>query len=454
VSRRKGIVLAGLAAVALVIIPLTGDSRIAELDSRDAIAALSSQWVRAVHRRDPALGDFVSADGRAHYATLRDLALFADPAQLETLHPTEQLQVLFLRHLAVRGRLQEMSDSEILYFSVSEGLLGMDLRSNDVLRDIVVEGDRAQGTLYKFGSPERPDRGRQTFVRAGGVWRVDLTGERERQKADFERFVSRSGLATSEATFFVLEMRLGRKVTPADLVGAVFAAKPTSVRSSPQSTRNVQDTLRLVAIRHAISGEGPSAATIEDRAESLRSVLLDGEVVPGYEHVFVERVGAEAVYLSTPAGPLELRLELNGPGLGHRRGRSRKETQVVESTLLEIATLGEDRVGLMAQWRNVGLRDRALLLQQGTLIPILPDVAEASSRLLGLRVEHRTNASFWHQIGLEPQDVVTEVNGKAIDSLGAWRRLLTVAEEEQSITIALSRDGRSIYYQTRTIPPR
>ncbi len=111
-------------------------------------------------------------------------------------------------------------------------------------------------------------------------------------------------------------------------------------------------------------------------------------------------------------------------------------------------------MGLMAQWRNVGLRDRGLLLQQATLIPLLPDVAETSSRLLGLRVERRTNASFWHQIGLEPRDVVTEVNGKALDSLGAWQRLLTAAEEEQSITIALNRDGRSIQYQTRTIPPR
>jgi len=126
----------------------------------------------------------------------------------------------------------------------------------------------------------------------------------------------------------------------------------------------------------------------------------------------------------------------------------------VESTLLEIAALGENRAGLMAQWRNVGLRDRALLLQQGILAPILPEAAEASSRLLGLRVEHRTNASFWHQIGLEPRDVLTAVNGQALDSFSAWQRLLTVAEEEQSITIALRRDGRSIHYQTRTIPPR
>ena len=453
-SHRKGIVQACLATLALVIIPLTGDSRIAERDSRDAIAAVSSQWVRAVHRRDPALGAFVSADGRAHYETLRDLALFADPVQLETLHETEQLQVLFLRHLTDRDRLQNMSDSEILHFSVSQGLLGMDLRSTDVLRDIVVAGNRAHGTLYKFGSLDRPDHGRQTFVREGGVWRVDLTGERERQKSDFEGFVSRSGLATSEATFFVLEMRLGRKVTATDLVGSLSAPNPTPTQSSPRSSRNIRDTLRLVAIRHAIDGEGPSAVTVEDRVESLRSVLRDGEALPDYEGVFVEKIGADTVLLSTQTGSVELRLEVSGPGLGDRQGRPRKEAPDLDSTLLEIASLGENRAGLMAQWRNVGLRGRALLLQQGTLVPVVPDVSRSSRRLLGLRVERRANASFWHQIGLEPQDVVTEVNGRALDSLDAWQRLLTVAEEEESITIALRRDGGTIHYQTRTIRPR
>jgi len=454
VSRRVGAVFACLAVLALVTVPLIGASRIAESDARDAVSALSAEWVRAVHRRDPALGELVSADGRAFYGELRDLALSADSAQLETLHPTVQLQVLFLRHLAVGGRLQEMSESGILHFAVSQGLLGMDLRSSDVLRDVVIEGDRAHGTLYKFGLSERPDRGRQTFVRIGGVWRVDLKGEHERQRADFEYFEKRSGLPSNEATFFVLEMRLGRKITPADLGGPLSPARLISDRASPQPSRAARDVLRLVAIRYALDGKDPRAATIEDRVESLRSVLVSGEVVPGHENVYVERIGANSIYLSTPTGRLELPLEAKGPGLSHQRSRSRIATPVVESTLLEIATLGEKRSGLMAQWRNVGLRDRALLLQQGTLTPILPDGAEASSRLLGLRVDRRMNASFWHQIGLEPRDVLTAVNGQPLDSFDAWQSLLTAAEEEQSITIALRRDGRSIHYQTRTIPPR
>jgi len=449
-----GAVVACLMGIALLTIPLIGESRIADSDARDAVSARSAEWVRAVHRRDPMLGDLVSPDGRALYGELRGLALSADPAQLETLHPKEQLQVLFLRHLAGGDRLQGMSESEILHFAVSEGLLGMDLRSSDVLRDVVVEGDRAHGTLFKFGLSERPDRGRQTFVRIDGVWRVDLTGEHERQRSDFEHFVKRSGLPTNEATFFVLEMRLGRKITPPDLVGPLSPARLIPNRPSLRPSRAAQDVLRLVAIRHALDGSDPRAVTIEDRVESLRSVLATGEAVPGHENVYVERIDTNAVYLSTPAGRLELRLEPKGPRLGHPHGRSRTTTAVLESTLLEIAELGEKRSGLMAQWRNVGLRDRALLLQQGSLTPILPDAAEASSRLLGLRVDRRADASFWHQIGLEPQDVLMAVNGQPLDSLGAWQRLLTVAEEEQSITIALRRDGRSIQYQTRTIPPR
>ena len=110
-SRRMGAVVAGLAVLVWVTIPLVGASRIADSDARDAVSALSAEWVRAVHRRDPMLGNLVSADGRAFYGELRDLALSADSAQLEALHPTVKLQVLFLRHLTVSGRLQENQPS-------------------------------------------------------------------------------------------------------------------------------------------------------------------------------------------------------------------------------------------------------------------------------------------------------------------------------------------------------
>ena len=453
-SRQTGVLLACLAVFAWVTHPLIADSKMTDSDSRAAISVLSARWGHAVQRRDLALGDLVSTEGRAHYEALRDLALTADARELESLHPAEQLQVLLLRHLALSDRLQEMSASEILYFSVSEGLLGMDLRSSDVLREIVVEGDRAHGRLDKFGSSARPDRGQQTFVREDGVWRVDLKGEHERQQVDFERFVERAGLATSEASFFVLEMRLGRKITSADLVGPLSAARSNTNQSSRPPSPKARDILRLVAIRHALDATDPRAVTIEDRAESLRSVLLVGDAIPGHDRVLIERIGRDSVTLSTPTGLFELRLEENGPRLGQRLRRSRNGNPVREPTLVEIAQLGQDRAGLMAQWRNVGLRDRALLLQQGTLTPLLPDVATASSRLLGLRVENRVNSSFWHQIGLEPEDIVTTVNGEALDSLDAWQRLLIVAEEAQSITIALLRGGRPIRYQTRTIPAR
>ena len=102
--------------------------------------------------------------------------------------------------------------------AVERQWIGQDLRRSDALREVVVEGDTATGRLYKFGREDRPDRGRQYFIRENGEWRVDLRGERERLQMDFESFVARSGLAPSEAAFFILETRLLRKVTPADFV--------------------------------------------------------------------------------------------------------------------------------------------------------------------------------------------------------------------------------------------
>jgi S1-C subfamily serine protease len=69
-------------------------------------------------------------------------------------------------------------------------------------------------------------------------------------------------------------------------------------------------------------------------------------------------------------------------------------------------------------------------------------------------VRARVESSFWHQIGLAPGDLLTVVNGRAIDSMGDWRDLIEIAQEELDITLTLERDATLLTYQTRTIEPR
>jgi hypothetical protein len=413
------------------------------------IAVLSSRWVSAVADRDPGFVDLLTTSSVKYYEHLRDVALHGGVSELNALGPTDQLQVLFLRLTVEAKQLQEMSGREILVRAVDQHWIGQDLRRTDELREVVVQGDAATGRLYKFGRDDRPDRGRQYFVRENGKWRVDLRGERERLRVDFESFVARSGLAPSEAAFFILEMRLLRKVTPADFAppgrDGVAEIGKVSVPEEPDPGA----PLRLVAIRESLDDPSLTAVTVEDREKSLRSVLRVGDSFGGEDGHRLVRVEGGRAWLVRGGASLVLRLELEGFPLDQRLRFAGEPGAKV--SLLEQARLGEHREGLMAQWRNVGLRGRPQLLQQAWLVP---EVASGGESLMGLRVRKLVEGSFWHQLGLAEGDLLERLNGDRIDSMDQWQSLVRAAEMDKEISVALRRDGRSLRFHTKTIPPR
>ena len=413
------------------------------------LVALSSRWVSAVADRDPGFVDLLSARAAEHYQHLRDVALHGEVPVLDALEPTDQLQVLFLRLAIDANQLHEMSGREILVRAIDEQWIGQDLRRTDELREVAVEGDTATGRLYKFGRDDRRDRGRQYFRRENGEWRVDLRGERERLEMDFESFVTRSGLAPSEAAFFILETRLLRKVTPADFVPPAFGLGTEISDVSVSKAPTAHTHLRIVAVRESLDDPHESAVTIEDRQESLRSVLSVGDFFGDENGHRLVRVAGDRAWLEHDGASLVLRLEPKGPPLDQRLRVDGVPTATV--SLLEQARLGQHREGLMAQWRNVGLRARPQLLQQGWLVP---EFAPGHETMLGLRVRKLVEGSFWHQIGLAEGDLLERVNDDTIDSMDRWQEALRAAETDQAISVVVRRDGQSRRFHTRTVPPR
>ena len=413
------------------------------------LVALSSRWVSAVANRDPGFFDLLDSSAAEHYQHLRDVALHGEVPVLDALEPTDQLQVLFLRLAIDANQLHEMSGREILVRAIDEQWIGQDLRRTDELREVAVEGDTATGRLYKFGRDDRRDRGRQYFRRENGEWRVDLRGERERLEMDFESFVTRSGLAPSEAAFFILETRLLRKVTPADFVPPAFGLGTEISDVSVSKAPTAHTHLRIVAVRESLDDPHESAVTIEDRQESLRSVLSVGDFFGDENGHRLVRVAGDRAWLEHDGASLVLRLEPEGPPLDQRLRVDGVPTATV--SLLEQARLGQHREGLMAQWRNVGLRARPQLLQQGWLVP---EFAPGHETMLGLRVRKLVEGSFWHQIGLAEGDLLERVNGDTIDSMDRWQEALRAAETDQAISVVVRRDGQRRRFHTRTVPPR
>jgi S1-C subfamily serine protease len=73
--------------------------------------------------------------------------------------------------------------------------------------------------------------------------------------------------------------------------------------------------------------------------------------------------------------------------------------------------------------------------------------------MLGLRVREVTPASFWDQIGLRPGDLLTEMNGAAIDSLDAWKNVLQLAQTKQRLTVKVQRGTNELAFRTITVRP-
>ena len=413
------------------------------------LVALSSRWVAAVADRNPGFVDLLSTSAAEHYQHLRDVALHGEVPVLDALEPTDQLQVMFLRLAIDANQLHEMSGRDILVRAIDEQWIGQDLRRTDELREVVIEGDTATGRLYKFGREDRPDRGRQYFSRENGEWHVDLRGERERLRMDFESFVARSGLAPSEAAFFILETRLLRKVRPADFVPPASGLNTEISDVSVSKTQAGGDFLRLVAIRESSDDPHERAVTIEDRQESLRFVLSVGDIFGDENGYRLVRIAGDRAWLEHDGASLVLRLEPEGPPLDQRQRVDGAPAATV--SLLKQARLGQYREGLMAQWRNVGLRARPQLLQQGWLVP---EFAPDHETMLGLRVRKLVEGSFWHQLGLAEGDLLEGVNGGPIDSMDRWQELLRTAETDQEISVVVLRDGQRRRFHIKTVPPR
>ena len=344
------------------------------------LVALSSRWVSAVADRNPGFVDLLSASAAEHYQHLRDVALHGEVPVLDALEPTDQLQVLFLRLAIDANQLHEMSGREILVRAIDEQWIG--------------QGSAAHGRASRGGRRRR--HGDRATLQ---VWPGRSPGPRT-GSTSVARMESGASIFAASASDFgwtsnpswrgpawrppkrpSSSSRRGslRKVTPADFVPPASGPGTEISDVSVSKAQAGGDFLRLVAIRESPDDPHESAVTIEDRQESLRSVLFVGDFFGDENGHRLVRVAGDRAWLEHDGASLVLRLEPEGPPLDQRLRVDGAPAATV--SLLKQARLGQYREGLMAQWRNVGLRARPQLLQQGWLVP---EFAPGHETMLGL----------------------------------------------------------------------
>jgi general secretion pathway protein C len=209
-----------------------------------------------------------------------------------------------------------------------------------------------------------------------------------------------------------------QSVVSAHLFG-VAAVDPNAQdpANAPQSTANLvlagtiatQDPKRGVAI---ISDGGPSKVySVGDNVggASLHSVYLD--------HVILDRSGAlETLLLPRLLGP-----GMHGPPVIRRPGGDPRTVAAVEN----IRRLVQQDPGLLDQ-----------------VMRTVPSYDNAAGKLRGFRAYPGRNRQIFARLGLKPGDLVTAINGTALDDPQRSQEVFNTIQTSDHVTVTVERGGQ------------
>src|SRR6202041_1899560 len=209
-----------------------------------------------------------------------------------------------------------------------------------------------------------------------------------------------------------------QSVVSAHLFG-VAAPDPSTQdpANAPQSTANLvlagtiatQDPKHGVAI---ISDGGPSKVySVGDNVggASLHSVYLD--------HVILDRNGQ----LETLLLPRQLGAGMRGPPVVRRAGGDPRTVAAVDNI------------------RRLVQQDPSLLDQ---VMRTVPSYDNAAGRLRGFRAYPGRNRQIFNKLGLRPGDLVTAINGTALDDPQRSQEVFNTIQTSDHVTVDVERGGQ------------
>ena len=209
-----------------------------------------------------------------------------------------------------------------------------------------------------------------------------------------------------------------QSVVSAHLFGVATADPSTQdPANAPQSTSNLvltgtiatQNPKRGVAI---ISDGGPSKVySVGDNigGASLHSVYLD--------HVILDRGGA----LETLQLPRQLGPGMRAPAVARRSGADPRTQAAV------------DNIRRMVQ-QDPGLLDQVMRT--------VPSYDSAANKLRGFRAYPGRNRAIFNKLGLKPGDLVTAINGTALDDPQRSQEVFNTIQTSDHVTVTVERGGQ------------
>lgn len=209
-------------------------------------------------------------------------------------------------------------------------------------------------------------------------------------------------------------------------------ARPGSGPGAPSST------LSLV-LRGTFAGSDPGEgiAVIDNAGDGERAWRAGDDVLPGVrlvavhaDHVVLSRNGVEETLVlprDTQLAPADIVRATPERVSGGNATVPAGVAGAVPAKVAPIAPLTLEQVR----------RDPEALMRRVQVVPVLSD-----GKLAGVRFSAGTDVALLEQVGLQQGDVVTAVNGMAVDSVERGRQIMDSLGNATSVRVTVLRNGK------------
>lgn len=229
----------------------------------------------------------------------------------------------------------------------------------------------------------------------------------------------------------------------------LFGETPRRPGSGPGSPAT---TLSLI-LRGTFAGSDPAGgiAVIEDAGHGERAFSVGDEVSPGVrlvgvhpDHVVLRHDGIEET-LALPRDDNLAPADVLRPTPARTSSRTTSAAMATAAHAdMPTATAdqgdGGQNLKAPSDWQQTVAHLRQNpeeLMQRIQVAPVL-----VGGKITGMRLSAGTDAALIGQIGLRPGDVVTSVNGQAVDSLASGQRIMDSLGNATSVRVTVLRDGK------------
>ena len=199
-----------------------------------------------------------------------------------------------------------------------------------------------------------------------------------------------------------------------------------------------------LVLRGTFAGNDPASgiAVIAAAGEPERAVRAGEDVVPGVrlaevhaDRVVLSRNGVEETLVlprDRNLAPADVVRPTPGRASSRTPSPARAGNAPVPATATTTAAPGGDVRQALARLR----RDPAELARRVQVVPVMD-----GTRMAGVRLAAGADAALLGQLGLEPGDVVTAVNGLPVDSLARGQDIMAGLANARSVRVTVQRGG-------------